>query len=111
MRSIPSSAEGADQADARAELPRLEVDGGALVGEQCGFGRKHLKVAGDAAFVALVGEIEGVLRGCDSALFDAGLLFQNSQAGELVFDVVEGVEDGVSVSGSLGLVGVAGLAR
>jgi hypothetical protein len=47
----------------------LEVDGGALVVEQRGFGRKHLKIAGDAALVALIGEIEGILRGCYGTLF------------------------------------------
>ena len=41
----------------------LEVGLGALVLDQSGFGGEDFKVAGDAAFVALVGEVEGVLGG------------------------------------------------
>ena len=88
-----------------------EADGGALVLDQRGLGGQHFKIAGDAAFVALVGEIEGVLRGVDGVLLDAGFLFQDAQAGELVFHVVEGLEDGVPVGRGLGLVAVAGLSR
>jgi len=59
LRSIPSSAEGADQADALETNCRAWRSMAARwLESQCGFGRKHLKVAGDAALVALVGEIE-----------------------------------------------------
>ena len=109
MRGIPPAAEGADQAYARNELARLNVDSGALVLEQRGFGRQHFKIAGDAAFVALIGDFVRVLCRVDGPLLDGRFLLQNPQAGELIFHIIEGGEDGGFVGGSLGLVAVASL--
>src|ERR1039458_9575495 len=47
LRYIPAAAEGANEANAGDKLPGLEVDGGALIINQRGLGRKHLKIAGD----------------------------------------------------------------
>ena len=66
---VPAAAEGADKANTGNKLPSLEVDGGALIINQRGLGRKYLEIAGDTALVALIGEIEGILRRCDGTLF------------------------------------------
>jgi len=72
--------------------------GGALVLDQGGFGGQHFQVAGDSAFVALVGNVVGVLCGGHSPLLDGGLLLQDAQAGELVFNIFKGEKDGALVS-------------
>ena len=76
LRDIPAAAEGADQAYAGDELAGLEVDGGALILEQGGLGGQDFEIAGDAAFVALVGEVEGVLGGGDGALLGSRFLLR-----------------------------------
>jgi hypothetical protein len=108
-RRTSSKVRASGKADARAKLTALDVDFGHLILKKSLFGGKNLKVAGDAAFVALVGEIDGVLRGIDSALLDGGFLFQNAQRSELVFDVVEGLEDRVAIAVCLRLIGMARL--
>ena len=50
-----------------------------------------------------------MLRGVDGLLLDTRLLLKNSEAGELVFNVVEGLEDGIPVAGDLSFIGMAGL--
>jgi len=50
---VPAAAKGADQGYAVDELAGLEVDGGALILYERGFGGEDFKIAGDAAFVAL----------------------------------------------------------
>ena len=87
---VPAAAEGADQAYAGYELAGLEVEIGALVLEQGGFGGEDFEVAGDAAPVALVRNLKGVLRGIDCLPLDGRLSLQDAQGGELVFDVAEG---------------------
>jgi hypothetical protein len=42
-------------------LPSAEINGCALVLDEGGFGGENFKVAGYAAFVAVVRQIEGVL--------------------------------------------------
>ena len=76
---IPPAAEGADEPDAGRELPGLQIDGRALVLDQRLLGGEHFKIAGHAAFVAGIGEIEGVLRGIHGALLHARLLLQNAR--------------------------------
>ena len=61
LAGVPAAAEGADQLHAGSELARLEVGERALVADQGGFGDEHFEVAGGAAFVALIGEVERVL--------------------------------------------------
>ena len=90
LACIPAAAEGADEADARNKLPSLEIDGGALVLEERGFRSQHFKVAGDAALVALVRYLIGMLSRIDGPLLHSRLIPENPQAGELVFNVVEG---------------------
>ena len=66
------------------------------------------KITSRAAFVARVGDVEGVTGGVDGALLCFRFLLKDAERGELVFNVVEGLEDGVAIAVGLSLVGVAG---
>ena len=107
---VPAAAEGADELDGGGELAGVEVGGGALVGEQGALGGEDFEVAGGSALIALVGDVEGVLGGGDGVALGGGLLLEDAEVGELVFDFVECAEDGGFVGGGLGLVAVAGFA-
>src|SRR5580698_3769806 len=109
LGEVPATAEGADEAHARCELAALNVDRRDLVLEERLLSREHFKITRHAAFVAPVGEFEGALRRVDGALLDDGLLLEDAEGGELVFNVVEGLEDSVAVAIGLRLVIVAGL--
>jgi len=61
----PSRRRGSGRGRRSKQLPSLEIDGGALVLEERGFRSQHFKVAGDAALVALVRYLIGMLSRID----------------------------------------------
>ncbi len=77
-----------------------------LILQQHLLGRQHLEIARDAALVALVRHVEGVLRGVHGKALHHGLALDHTQRGELVLDILEGKNDGVFVRVCLGLVGM-----
>jgi len=92
LRNIPPSAQGADELHRGRELTRLQVGKRALVGEQRGLSGEHFEVAGGAALIALVGDVEGALRGRYGPRFDGGFLVENAQSGEIILHILKGLK-------------------
>ena len=109
LRGIPAATQGADQFYAGGVTPAAQCGLGALVLDQRCFCGEDFEIGGGAAFVALVGDVEGVLCVGYGGSFSHLFLFQDAQVGEFVLYFVEREEDDAFVAGGAGFELVAGL--
>lgn len=82
----PAAAEGLDKLDAGNEALAGELGADALGGEGGTVGVDDVEVAGDAGFVTLAREIGGALGTFDGPFLGGGLVREETNAGEIVFD-------------------------
>ena len=101
LAAVPAAAEGADEAYAVDELTGLEVDGGALILEQGGFGGDDVEVGVDAGLVACGGDVEKALGGGDRGSLPLDLLRQHTHAREVVFNLLKGGQDSLLIDGDI----------
>ena len=102
LGGIPASAEGLDELDGGGHLADLEGDLGLLVGEQGGLGADDVEVGVEAGLVARGGDVDVALGGVDGLLLADDLLGGDAEGGDVVFDLLEGGEDGLTVGGDVG---------
>ncbi len=95
----PAAAEGFDEEDGGVHAAAHDVDVVALVGEGGVLRGDDLEVGVDAADVAVVEDLLGALGGYGGFVLLLGLLGEDAEGGEVVFDLLEGGEDGLAVVG------------
>ena len=103
MGAVPAAAEGFDEQDGGVHAAAQDVDVVALVVECGGLRGDDLQIGVDAADVAVVEDALGLLRGCGGGRCCCGLLLEDAEGDEVVFDLLEGGEDGLPVVGGVAI--------
>lgn len=96
---LPSSADGLDESDGGGEFFAAELNDGALDGQGGGLGNGDLEVGNAAEPVAVVGDFEGALGGLHRGGLGLQLRLEQPLRGNLVFDLLEGGQDGLAIAG------------
>ena len=89
LRTIPTATQRTNQLNARSKLPALQIRLSTLILNQRTLRRQHLKIAGNAALVARLRDIERPLRRIHSTMLRLLFLLQNPQIRQLVFNLVK----------------------
>src|SRR5215469_113381 len=85
LRMDPASAERRDQLHHRGHTLDLQVGQGLLIAQQGVLRGQHVDVWIDASLVAVVLQVEELLRGSDRFLLFIGLLREDALRGEKIF--------------------------
>src|SRR2546425_2012443 len=95
----PAASERLHQQHAGVHATAEDVDLVALVRQGHGLGGDNLKIVVDPAPVAVSEELQRQLRRLDGAPLLLGLLLEDPQSRQVVFDLLEGRQRGLAVSG------------
>src|ERR1700726_626534 len=105
LGSVPTSSQGLNQGDAGDQPILLDQESSLLVGQQSYLGGNYGGIGYRPGLILIQCNFHRALRRLHGGLVHADLLAQNSQAGQLIFDILERGENGLPIVGDALVVG------
>lgn len=100
-RSVPSPAQRLYQQNRVRHPSSQNINRCYFVGERGTLCCDHLKITGNAALVARDGKVQRALSGPHRFILDLRFVFQNSDRGQIILDLLESSEHVLSISSDL----------